>query len=89
MPNTCRVCGRPIASDSPRRKTCGHPRCRRQYDRRPVNEYRPPSAATRVRRAMATGMSEVEALEVVARIIGEPVAIVRSLWVASTDRRAA
>jgi hypothetical protein len=38
---------------------------------------------------MATGMSEVEALEVVARIIGEPVAIVRSLWVASTDRRAA
>lgn len=87
MGGPCAVCGQPIPSPSARRVTCGHPRCRREYERRrtTVNDYRPPTIAARVRRAIAIGLTETEALEVVSRLTGEPVAVVRSLWLASTD----
>lgn len=87
MGGPCVVCGQPIPSDSARRVTCGHPRCRRTYTRRgtSVNDYRPPTITARVRRAIDIGLTEREAVEVVSRLTGEPVAVVRSLWVASTE----
>jgi hypothetical protein len=87
MGGPCAVCGQPIPSDSARRVTCGHPRCRRTYARRgtSVNDYRPPTIAARVRRAIDIGLTEREALEVVSRLTGEPVAVVRSLWKGSTE----
>jgi hypothetical protein len=50
-----------------------------------VNDYQPPTIAARVRRAIDIGLTEREAVEVVSRLTGEPVAVVRSLWVASTE----
>jgi methionine synthase II (cobalamin-independent) len=45
----------------------------------------PEVIAARVRRAIDIGLTEREAVDVVSRLTGEPVAVVRSLWVASTE----
>ena len=92
----CAICGRPMHGAHPRRVTCGHPRCRREQNRRvarapkpvppPVPDNRDLEAEARdtirdlMRRAIRTGASPAAAMLSVAQATGEPVAVVRSVW---------